>query len=525
MVLDNRYGAFRVPELEIPGSGHGALYGLTFTVKDVFAVAGHRSSAGNPDWLRSHEPAVSHAAAVRRLLEAGATLRGAAHTDELMYSLGGENYHYGTPVNPYGENRIPGGSSSGSAVAVASGSVDFALGTDTGGSIRVPSAYCGVFGYRPTHGAVSLEGVIPLAPAFDTVGWIAGSTELLLKTGRVLLGAVDSGGDARCEENRKKSGDLFGSADRSGDACSGEDRKKAGVLLRSANSGGDAQGGESREKEGDQLGSVDSGGDAQGGESREKAGVLNRPAGRDDIACDGENRKKSGDLLGSSDSGVGAQSMENSMEQSGGEAVDESAGDLRMSRMFILPEGWALVEQDCVDYLRRGLDKLQAGASLQAAEAVVAPEGLKTWMDAFRELQGAEIWATHGEWIGREQPVFGPDIAARFAWAAGLAGADHSPAAMLRSRITQRLRALLGKDGCLVLPTVPGPAPLRGAGPGQLERSRSSAMMLSCLAGLAGLPQVTLPVPGPGGLPLGLSVIGGHGQDLRLLSWIQEVWK
>lgn len=376
-----------------------------------------------------------------------------------MYSLGGENYHYGTPVNPHGENRIPGGSSSGSAVAVASGSVDFALGTDTGGSVRVPSAYCGVFGFRPTHGAVSLEGVIPLAPAFDTVGWIAGSTELLLKTGRVLLGAADSGGGAQGRESGKK----------------------AGVLLETADSGG--------------------------------------------AACGGENRKKAGDQLGTADSGVVAQGMENSMKQSGGEAVDEPAGDLRMSQMFIPPEGWALVEQDCADYLRRGLDKLLAGASLQAAEAVVAPEGLKTWMDAFRELQGAEIWATHGEWIGREQPVFGPDIAARFAWAAGLAGADHSPAAMLRSRITQRLRVLLGKDGCLVLPTVPGPAPLRGAGPGQLERSRSSAMMLSCLAGLAGLPQVTLPVPGPGGLPLGLSVIGGHGQDLRLLSWIQEVWK
>lgn len=326
MVLDNRHGAFRVPELEIPGSGHGTLHGLAFTVKDVFAVAGHRSSAGNPDWLRSHEPADSHATVVRRLLEAGAMLRGAAHTDELMYSLGGENYHYGTPVNPHGENRIPGGSSSGSAVAVASGSVDFALGTDTGGSIRVPSAYCGVFGYRPSHGAVSLEGVIPLAPAFDTVGWIAGSAELLLKTGRVLLG--------------------------------------------SANSCVVAQGGESRKKEGVLLGSVDRGEDA----------------------CSGENRKKAGDLLGSANSGVVAQGMENSMEQSGGEKVDESAGDLRMSRMFIPPEGWALVEQDCADYLRRGLDKLQAGASLQAAEAVVAPEGLKTWMDAFRELQGAEIW-------------------------------------------------------------------------------------------------------------------------------------
>lgn len=505
MVLDNRHGAFRVPELEIPGSGHGALHGLTFTVKDVFAVAGHRSSAGNPDWLRSHGPADSHSAAVRRLLEAGATLRGAAHTDELMYSLGGENYHYGTPVNPHGENRIPGGSSSGSAVAVASGSVDFALGTDTGGSVRVPSAYCGVFGFRPTHGAVSLEGVIPLAPAFDTVGWIAGSTELLLKTGRVLLGAADSGGGAQGRESGKK----------------------AGVQLRSANCGCDAQGGERREKEeGVLLGSVGSSGDACDGENRKRTGVLLRSANSGGDAQSGESRKKEeGVLLGSVDRGDIAQGMENSMEQSERGVVDESSGDLRMSRMFFPPEGWALVEQDSADYLRRGLDKLQAGASLQAAEAVVAPEGLKTWMDAFRELQGAEIWATHGEWIGREQPVFGPDIAARFAWAAGLAGADHSPAAMLRSRITQRLRVLLGKDGCLVLPTVPGPAPLRGAGPGQLERSRSSAMMLSCLAGLAGLPQVTLPVPGPGGLPLGLSVIGGHGQDLRLLSWIQEVWK
>lgn len=187
-----------------------------------------------------------------------------------MYSLGGENYHYGTPVNPHGENRIPGGSSSGSAVSVASGSVDFALGTDTGGSIRVPSAYCGVFGYRPSHGAVSLEGVIPLAPAFDTVGWIAGSTELLLKTGRVLLGSVDSGGEAQGGESGKKESDLLGHADSNEDACSGENRKKAGDQLRSANSG------------------------------------------------------------------VVAQSMENSMEQSGGEAVDKSAGDLQISRMFFL---------------------------------------------------------------------------------------------------------------------------------------------------------------------------------------------
>lgn len=130
MVLDNRYGAFIDPGLTVESLGSGILDGLTFAVKDVFAVAGHSSSAGNPDWLHSHHPSTEHAVAVHRLLLSGATLRGAAHTDELMYSLGGENHYFGTPINPRAVGRIPGGSSSGSAVAVASGSVDFALGTD-----------------------------------------------------------------------------------------------------------------------------------------------------------------------------------------------------------------------------------------------------------------------------------------------------------------------------------------------------------------------------------------------------------
>lgn len=187
MVLDNRYGAFIDPELTVESLGSGILDGLTFAVKDVFAVAGHSSSAGNPDWLHSHHPSTEHAVAVHRLLLSGATLRGAAHTDELMYSLGGENHHFGTPINPRAVGRIPGGSSSGSAVAVASGSVDFALGTDTGGSIRVPSSYCGVYGFRPTHGAVDFQGVIPLSPAFDTIGWMSDRLDVLQKVGEVLL--------------------------------------------------------------------------------------------------------------------------------------------------------------------------------------------------------------------------------------------------------------------------------------------------------------------------------------------------
>lgn len=466
MALHNHHGAFRVPGLAVPGSGHGSLHGLSFTVKDVFAVAGHRSSAGNPDWLRTHEPAAAHAPAVSRLLQAGAALRGAAHTDELMYSLGGENYHYGTPVNPHGEGRIPGGSSSGSAVAVASGSVDFALGTDTGGSVRVPSAYCGVYGFRPTHGAVDIEGVIPLAPGFDTVGWIAGSAELLLKVGEVLLGQPVSMADQPGEIQK----------DKQTDAQTGEP--------------------------------ADMRNDMRNGRQAEPHNI--KPTGT-------QNDKQTGTQTGTQ---TGKQTGMQTGTQTG-----KQTNAHRLSKMFIPPECWSLAGEDCSPFLKQALERFQGAASLQAAEMEIAPEGLKTWMDVFRELQGAEIWATHGAWIERERPVFGPDIAARFTWAAGLAGADHSGARSLHRELTERLRGLLGNDGCLVIPTVPGPAPLRGGDPAQLELNRSGAMMLSCIAGLAGLPQVTLPVAGPGGLPLGLSVIGGYGQDLELLSWVQEVWK
>ena len=124
---------------------------------------------------------------VTSLLESGASLVGKTVTDELAFSLEGANAHYGTPVNPACPDRIPGGSSSGSAVAVAAGLVDFALGTDTGGSVRVPASFVGVFGYRPSHGAVPLHGVVPFAPSYDTVGWFAQDADLLARVGSALL--------------------------------------------------------------------------------------------------------------------------------------------------------------------------------------------------------------------------------------------------------------------------------------------------------------------------------------------------
>jgi len=182
-----------ISEFTIAGATSGLLAGTAFLAKDLFQVEGHVSSAGNPDWLKTHEPAQVTASAVRMLLECGATLTGKSLTDELAFSIDGVNVHYGIPVNGQYPDRIPGGSSSGSGSAVSTQIVDFALGTDTGGSVRVPASYCGIFGIRPSHGRVPSDGVIPLAPSLDTVGWFARNPQLLKKVGEVLLQEKSSG--------------------------------------------------------------------------------------------------------------------------------------------------------------------------------------------------------------------------------------------------------------------------------------------------------------------------------------------
>jgi amidase len=143
------------------GSGSGPLTGLKFAAKDAFEIAGARTGFGQPDWLRTHPPARESATAVQQILSSGADMVAKTHCDELCYSLTGENVHFGTPVNVSAPGRVPGGSSNGSAAAVAGGLVDFALGTDCGGSVRIPASYCGIIGLRPTHGRVSDKGVLP----------------------------------------------------------------------------------------------------------------------------------------------------------------------------------------------------------------------------------------------------------------------------------------------------------------------------------------------------------------------------
>lgn len=392
--INDTFHAFIKPELTLPATHKGILDGLRFAVKDVFAIKGHASSAGNPDWLRTHEAADYTASSIERLLAAGATLTGAAHTDELMYSINGQNAHYGTPINPASPDRIPGGSSSGSAVAVAAGAVDFALGTDTGGSVRVPSAYCGVYGFRPTHGAVAMDGVIPLAPSFDTVGWMAQGSALLLKVGELLLAADTT------------------------------------------------------------------------------------------------------------------------------ETID-AANVKPFSRLLIAEDAWVKAESASAVQLRQLVAELEP-AMASAERLTLAPEGLEQWLEAFRTIQGLEIWQSHGEWITREQPAFGPGIAQRFRWASTLQSEDSEKKVEERRSIRAKLHELLGTDSLLFIPTIPGTAPDRDISGDAADKQRALTMQLCCIAGLSGLPQVTLPVGEVDGAPIGLSIIAGAGQDLKLLRWIDQ---
>jgi amidase len=381
---DNSLGAICTDrKVVLPGAPDGRLSGLTFAAKDVFDIAGFRTGAGNPDWLRTHSPALQTASAVQRLLDAGATLVGKTHTDELTFSLNGENHHYGTPKNPRAPGRIPGGSSSGSASATAGGLVDFALGTDTGGSVRLPASNCGIYGIRPTHGCIPNDHVVPLAPSFDTVGWFARDPAMLARVGSVML-----------EQNEVLSA-------------------KPRLLMA-----------------GDAL-------------------ELAFRAERSSLDC----------------------------------AVRAIAEHLGPAQEVDLFDGHQ-----------------------------------EQWMKSFRLIQGTQVWRCHGAWIRTTKPEFGPGIRERFEWAASIDPAVLPGAMEIRDQATRRLEQLLGQDGVLCLPTSPSIAlPLNSMGD-DLEQFRSRALKLLCVAGLAGLPQVSLPLASFDGCPLGISLIGPRGSDDRLLA-------
>ena len=191
MPTDDTLNAFVPgPRCHVAGAASGTLAGLTFAVKDLIDVAGVPTGGGNPDWERTHPVPTRHAGIVETLLRAGASVIGKTATDEVSLGILGENAFTGTPLNAAAPDRVPGGSSSGSASAVAAGVCDFALGTDTGGSVRVPASFCGLFGIRPTHGRVDFTGVLTQAPGSDTVGWFARGGETFARVCEAVFGGT-----------------------------------------------------------------------------------------------------------------------------------------------------------------------------------------------------------------------------------------------------------------------------------------------------------------------------------------------
>jgi amidase len=382
-------GAFcRHTHATLRGAATGPLAGLTFAAKDIYDIAGHKTGFGSPDWLRTHAPAVRTAPAVQALVNAGAVMVGKTHTDELTFSLNGENAHYGTPVNVNAPGRIPGGSSSGSASAVAGALVDFALGSDTGGSVRAPASFCGIHGLRPTHGRISLEGACPLASSFDTAGWFARDAEIMERVGAVLFA--------------------------------------------------------------------------------------------------------------------------------------EPPATKTPHRALIAQDAFDLLDPEARQVLQGGLERVVAAVG-KAQDVTVSEEGLASWLDVFRTLQGFEIWAQHGAWVRETKPALGPGVRQRVEWASTIADADAAQARVKREHITRRMEALLHDDDVLILPTVPHIAPLVNSDPKATEDFRTRALTLLCIAGLARLPQVSLPLARLHGCPIGLSLIGARGSDMTLLDVARKV--
>lgn len=369
-------------EAPIAGAPEGPLAGLTCAVKDMYDIAGSRTGGGSPAWIAAQTPATKHAALVQRLLDAGAGIIGKTICDEFFYSVSGANAHYGTPPNLRAPGRLPGGSSSGSAAATAAGVCDFALGSDTGGSVRVPASFCGIYGIRPTHGRLDLAGVMPMAPSFDVPGWFAASPGVFRRVGAVLLDTA---------------------------------RTPA-------------------------------------------------PVGRLLIA---------------------------------GDAFDEADAAVASVLKAVLQ---------------------RASAALPKPETVcIAPGGFDVWREAFRIVQARETWATFGDFISRAQPQLGPGIKERMAIAAKVTADDAAAARRIVESARAHIRGLIPCGTVLALPPAPCIAPRIDTPAEALETFRVRVMRLTCIAGIAGLPQVVIPAGTVAGCPVGLSFVGWAGGDEALL--------
>lgn len=391
MLLDDdpSHAFMPYPPVAVPNAASGALSGLTFAVKDLFDVAGYPTSGGNPLLLAMSGVKGKTAPTVQALLDAGARFVGKTHTDELAFSMNGMNAHFGTPRNGVAPDRICGGSSCGSVSAVSNGRCDFALGTDTGGSVRAPANHCGLYGIRPTHGRISLERALDLSPSLDTCGYFARDIATFTRVSDVLLGPDPAPLPSRVR--------------------------------------------------------------------------LLRPT---DI--------------------------------------------------------WALLDAPAQAALGPAAAIIEG--ALGAAKAVTATlDSLDALYWNFRYIQSREAWITDGPFIERHAPPLGAGVAERFAFSKAVTDAQVAGANAYRTRFTAHMQALLGADGVLLMPTMPDVAPLLTAGPEEFEAYRNVAIRMLSFAGLAGFPQVSLPLASRLGAPFGISLLGPAGSDRSLAALAERI--
>ncbi|MGK8233788.1 amidase [Roseovarius sp. MS2] len=362
-------------------SPSGALAGLRVGVKDGFDIAGHVTGAGCPEWGQFHGAATTTSTVVQVLLDAGAEIIGKTQMDELAYSLMGVNARYGTPLNPAAQDRVPGGSSSGSAASVAAGLVDIGLGSDTGGSVRLPASFCGVYGWRPTHGLMSGDSLVPLAPSYDTPGFF---TRDLMTMATV-------------------------------------------------------------------------------------ASVF-----------------------------------------------QDAPATVKPIKFWLPSDLWSLAESGVSAALRDALPVVD-----HRSDPILPDGNLSDWLGAFRIHQGYEIWQTLGPWITQNQPDFGPGIRERFETASRITRQDFDRAVEKRCAIREHLEKAIDPATILVFPTSPGAAPLRSTQQSDLELFRNAALTMLCVAGHAGLPQISIPLATYTGAPVGLSLAGARGADHLLIKTAQ----
>ncbi|MDP1604472.1 MAG: amidase family protein [Legionella sp.] len=389
-----------VTTFNVPPKQSGQLDNLTFAVKDNIDVAGFKTSYGSKPWFNTHPPAVSHAMCVEQLLNAGASCIGKTISDELTCSLDGESHFYGTPVNPNSPDRIPGGSSSGSASAVACGLVDFAIGTDSAGSTRVPASHCGILGMRPTLHRISESGILPFAPSSSTVGVFANSLTVLEKVMAVLLASND---------------------------------------------------------------------------------VAPKP----------------------------------------------------ISTIYVLEDAFSIADQDVNAALKGFITQVFDTrnikiSSITLSDIVGEKTNLAFWQEnIFGVVQCIEIWNAVGAWIDACQPEMGPRIQDAMEHFKQLDRTSLNNALHLREKMFSRVSQFTKPGDLFCYPTVPMVAPLKGEldDPKKCTDYYTRTMSITSFAGIASLPEISIPVTKIRNAPLGLSIAAAYRQDEFLLAAAKKLFK